>query len=105
MNEKLDQKKIRDIVKKSGSSFYWGMNILEPLKKRAMFSVYAFCRIVDDIADSEKPNQTKMSELQDWKKKVNLLYNNKSSDFLSRELLFAISKFKLLKVDFKKLEF
>ena len=41
-----------------------------------------------------------MSELQDWKKKVNLLYNNKSSDFLSRELLFAISKFKLLKVDF-----
>ena len=100
MNEKLDQKKIRDIVKKSGSSFYWGMNILEPLKKRAMFSVYAFCRIVDDIADSEKPNQTKMSELQNWKKKVNLLYNNKSSDFLSRELLFAISKFKLLKVDF-----
>lgn len=100
MNEKLDQKKIRDIVKKSGSSFYWGMNILEPMKKRAMFSVYAFCRIVDDIADSEKPNQTKMSELQDWKKKIEHLYNKKPSDFLSRELLFAISKFKLLKVDF-----
>ena len=100
MNEKLDQKKIKDIVKKSGSSFYWGMNILEPMKKRAMFSVYAFCRIVDDIADSKKLNQTKMSELQDWKKKINHLYNNKSSDFLTRELLFAISKFKLLKVDF-----
>lgn len=100
MNEKLDQKKIKKIVKKSGSSFYWGMNILEPIKKRAMFSIYAFCRIVDDIADSEKPDQTKMSELQDWKKKINLLYKNKSSDFLSRELLFAISKFKLLKQDF-----
>ena len=47
-----DQSHIKNIVKNSASSFYWGMNILENKKKRAMFAIYAFCRIVDDIADS-----------------------------------------------------
>ena len=47
-----DQSHIKNIVKNSASSFYWGMNILEYKKKRAMFAIYAFCRIVDDIADS-----------------------------------------------------
>ena len=47
-----DQIKIERIVKNSASSFYWGMKSLSKEKKRAMFSIYAFCRIVDDIADS-----------------------------------------------------
>ena len=36
-----DQIAIQNIVKKSGTSFYWGMNVLNK-KKRAMFSIYAF---------------------------------------------------------------
>ena len=47
-----DQIKIERIVKNSASSFYWGMKSLSKEKKRAMFSIYAFCRIVDDIADN-----------------------------------------------------
>ena len=47
-----DQEKVRKIILNSGSSFYWGMNILDKPKKRAMFSIYSFCRVVDYIADS-----------------------------------------------------
>ena len=47
----VDQLNVEKIVKKSGTSFYWGMKLLPEIKKRAMFSVYAFCREVDDIAD------------------------------------------------------
>ena len=49
-----DQIEVKKIVKKSGSSFFWGMNVLDSERKRAMFSIYAFCRIVDDIADELK---------------------------------------------------
>ena len=48
----VDQLNVENIVKNSGSSFYWGMKLLPEIEKRAMFSVYAFCRVVDDIADN-----------------------------------------------------
>ncbi len=54
-----DQIAIKKLVKKSGSSFFWGMNILAPEQKRAMFSIYAFCRIVDDIADDNETKKKK----------------------------------------------
>ena len=56
-----DQFEIEKIVKKSGSSFYWGMKILPNKQARAMFAVYAFCRIVDDIAD-EITNKIKITQ-------------------------------------------
>ena len=41
-----DQSEVEGIVKRSGSSFYWGMKILPKDQARAMFSIYAFagCR-------------------------------------------------------------
>ena len=35
----------------SGSSFYAAMRLLPPAERAAMFAIYAFCRVVDDIAD------------------------------------------------------
>ena len=57
-----DQLEIEKFVKKSGSSFYWGMKILPIKQARGMFAVYAFCRIVDDIAD-EIRNKIKREKL------------------------------------------
>ena len=39
----------------SGSSFYAAMRLLPPAERAAMFAIYAFCRIVDDIADEPGP--------------------------------------------------
>lgn len=95
-----DQLTVKKIVKKSGSSFYWGMNILDGEKRRAMFTLYCFCRVVDDIADSNKSKIEKSSELMQWKKKIKLVYKNKSSDFLTRELLLLVKKFSINHKDF-----
>ena len=65
----VDQLNVENIVKKSGSSFYWGMKLLPETQKRAMFSVYAFCRVVDDIADNSGTIKSKKTKLNDWKKK------------------------------------
>ena len=35
---------IEEIVKRSGSSFYWAMRRLPDEKRRAMYAIYAFCR-------------------------------------------------------------
>ncbi len=95
-----DQKKVEKIVIQSGSSFYWGMKLLEKNQKRAMFSIYSFCRIVDDIADSNLKKKEKLKELQKWIKKIDLIYKSKPVDSLSRELYFTVKKFKLEKKDF-----
>ena len=73
----IDQQNVENIVKKSGSSFFWGMKLLPKIKKRAMFSVYAFCRVVDDIADNSGKIKSKKIKLNSWKKKINNLYQKK----------------------------
>ena len=95
-----DQKKINEIVKDSGTSFYWGMKILDKEKKHAMFTIYAFCRIVDDIADNDQKKNVKLSQLNDWKSKINKIYNNFSSDSITRQLLKSKNRFDLKKEDF-----
>ena len=34
----------------SGSSFYTAMRILPRAQREAMFEIYSFCRLVDDVA-------------------------------------------------------
>lgn len=100
MSDVEDQKKINQIVRASGTSFYWGMKLLSRDRKRAMFAIYAFCRTVDDIADNDQKKKIKLSQLKDWKYKINKLYKNLPSDSITRELLRSKNKFGLKKEDF-----
>ena len=96
-----DQIAVKNIVKSSGSSFFWGMNLLDSEKKRAMFSIYAFCRIVDDIADEIKNKKLRQDELKVWKNKIKFIYDHKKSNSsLEKELKLSIEKFDLNKSDF-----
>jgi presqualene diphosphate synthase len=49
-----DQNTIAAQVRAAGTSFYWAMRLLPMHKRLGMFSVYAFCRAVDDIADGDE---------------------------------------------------
>ncbi|MDC3091489.1 squalene/phytoene synthase family protein [Rickettsiales bacterium] len=95
-----DKKKVEKIVLNSASSFYWGMNLLKKDQRRAMFSIYSFCRIVDDIADSQEPKLKKINSLNNWKKKIDLIYSEQTEDYLTRELKIAVEKYGLIKSDF-----
>ena len=96
-----DQIEVKKIVKKSGSSFFWGMNVLDSERKRAMFSIYAFCRIVDDIADEIKNKRLKIEKLKSWKKKINNIFESKKlKSSIEKELKIAVEKFQLERLDF-----
>ena len=93
---------VSNIVKKAGTSFYWGMRFLPKNKRNAMFAVYAFCRIVDDIADGELSIDEKKLKLDEWRKVINGLYqgdvprNNKIAFALKQ----VIDEFSLPKDEF-----
>ena len=48
-----DLDEVERLVRDAGTSFYRGMRVLPPDRRHAMYAIYAFCRIVDDIADEE----------------------------------------------------
>jgi phytoene synthase len=59
----------------SGSSFYAGMRVLPKPQREAMYTVYGFCRVVDDIADDQtRPISEQRAELQAWRDDVEALY-------------------------------
>jgi len=59
----------------SGSSFYAAMRLLPPAERAAMFAIYAFCRLVDDIADDPGPTtDERAASLGAWRAELAALY-------------------------------
>ena len=83
----------------SGSSFYTAMRILPRAQREAMFEIYSFCRLVDDIADSTAPHIERRLGLAEWRRHIELLYGSQPPDEL-RGLAQAVSDFSLRKEDF-----
>ncbi len=70
------------LVRASGTSFYRGMRILPPDRRVAMYAVYAFCRLVDDIADDSAPMEEKRAGLDCWRARVEALCGGHAPDGL-----------------------
>jgi presqualene diphosphate synthase len=92
---------VETIVRAAGTSFYRGMAILPPDRRHAMYAVYAFCRIVDDIADEPAEFATKLPRLDEWRARIGALYQGVADEPVSRVLLRAIRAFDLRRVDFE----
>jgi squalene synthase HpnD len=59
----------------SGSSFAAGMKVLPKAEREAMYAVYGFCRLVDDIADEQLlPIAEQQVALDAWRGHVRALY-------------------------------
>src|SRR5215469_5908674 len=84
----------------SGSSFYAGMRVLPKAEREAMYAVYGFCRIVDDIADDQTraiPEQAR--ELDAWRADVEVLYAGRAPGRAAM-LADAVARYDLDKADF-----
>ena len=84
----------------SGSSFYAGMRVLPKPERAAMYAVYGFCRIVDDIADDQvRPIAQQRAELQAWRDDIEALYAGRPAG--AAEMLGeAVHRYRLEKADF-----
>jgi phytoene synthase len=59
----------------SGSSFYAAMRLMPKVEREAMFAIYMFCRLVDDIADDgTRPRPARAEALAEWRRDLDALY-------------------------------
>jgi phytoene synthase len=92
---------VTSLVKQSGTSFYHGMKILPAPRRNAMYAIYAFCRVVDDIADEEgRDFATKQAELNEWRARIAALYEGKAEDPITGALLSVIKDYGVRRQDF-----
>ncbi|MGF6595709.1 squalene synthase HpnD [Paraburkholderia sp. GAS448] len=86
----------------SGSSFYLAMRILPAAQRDAMYQVYAFCRAVDDIADSDMPRAERAAALERWRADIDACYAGAPRASL-RALTRHIHTFHLQREDFHEM--
>ncbi len=106
---------VQTLVKRSGTSFYWGMRLLPPEKRAAMFAIYAFCREVDDIADGSVPTDgseptggsvstdDKLHALDAWRGEIEALYRQRPNRPTTFALLEPVARFDLPKDEFLRM--
>jgi presqualene diphosphate synthase len=91
---------VEAVVRTSGTSFYRGMRILPSDRRHAMYAIYAFCRMVDDIADDDSDFATKLPRLVAWRERVACLFRGEADEPITRSLVSAVNRFGLRQEDF-----
>ncbi len=92
---------IQKMVKKSGTSFFWGMRLLPSAKRNAMYTIYAFFRHIDDIVDGDAPVQEKIDLLDAWRQEIDNIYDKKvPTTDIGRKIYKNCMRFKLPKEEF-----
>jgi len=95
-----DIAQVTAMVKQAGTSFYYGMKILPAPRRDAMYGVYAFCRVVDDIADEAGPFEAKRAALDAWRSRIGAVFLGQTFDAITRTLQRAIRTYDLRAADF-----
>ncbi len=98
--KQADLDAVAALVRAAGTSFYRGMRVLPPDRRHAMYAIYAFCRIVDDIADEPGDFSRKLPELRAWRRRVADLYQGRADSAVTRVLVRAVVAFRLREEDF-----
>jgi 15-cis-phytoene synthase len=63
------------LTKKSGSNFYYSFLFLPKQRRAAMYTVYAFCKEVDDAVDEPPAGSNPQEELRRWRTELDAVYH------------------------------
>ena len=88
------------VVAGSGSSFTAGMRVLPRARREAIHALYAFCRIVDDIADGDLRVPDKRAALDAWEEEIERLFAGRPGTALGRALLAPVDRYALPREEF-----
>lgn len=92
---------VDQIIAASGSSFLAGMRLLPRQRREAIFAVYAFCRVVDDIADSHAPPCERREALALWGEEIGRVYGRAPRSPVGEELVRAAERYDLPRREFE----
>lgn len=86
---------VENMVTQSKSSFAMGMKALPRDRRGYLFAIYAYCRILDDIADEAGLRDQKLADLDLWKKRVDNMISGKPECEITRVLHDAMQNYDL----------
>lgn len=77
------------------------MHLLPKARRQAMYTLYAFCRHLDDIADEPGDRNEKLDLLRTWRKEIDNIYDTKvPATVIGRRIYKNCMRFKLPKEQF-----
>jgi 15-cis-phytoene synthase len=79
------------LTRSSGTSFYYAFRTLPAAKRRAIYALYALCRVLDDCVD--EPDGEGEAGLRRWLQEVDRCYAGAPQTELGRELAEALRRF------------
>ncbi len=104
MNQTLrvdDHAEVAEIVRQASTSFFGAMRILPLVRRQAIFAVYAFCRVVDDIADDDDLSpEIRQKGLEEWRGRIDAVYEGAPEGAIARVLSASVRQYGLEKDDF-----
>lgn len=86
----------RRITALFSKTFYTGTSLLSPLKRKAVWAIYTWCRRTDDIVDGPRVTQRSAGlrkALAEWEDRLDDIFNGKARDALDLALVDAIAHF------------
>ena len=93
----------RQVTRQQAKNFYYAFLFLPSDKRAAIYSVYAFCRHSDDIADAPGPIQYKRDQLKHWRNELDNCYSGKPNLLITRALCHTIQKYPIPRHYFEEL--
>jgi phytoene synthase len=87
-----DYARCASITRRSSSNFYYAFMLLPAERRQALYSVYAFCRFVDDIADTESVGRP-AELLARWREELERVFNGSPTHPISRALAHNVRRF------------
>jgi 15-cis-phytoene synthase len=82
------------ITNETARNFAWGIRVLPGAKRRAVAALYAFARVVDDLADQPEPAR---AELERWRASIRALPESPDGDAILVSLAHAMGRFRIPK--------
>lgn len=89
-----------EIVNGAKTSFAAGMRILSAPRRQGIYALYAFCRIVDDIADEDLPQDRRRALLDAWAAEIEALYAGHPQSVVGRALVGPVARYGLERAEF-----
>lgn len=91
MTDRTAARHVARLTAHSGSNFYYAFRLLPAPKRRAIYALYAFCRLVDDCVD--EPDGEGAAGLERWLREVRAAYAGRPETPLGQELAEAVRAF------------
>ena len=83
------------ITKESNTNFYYSFLSLHSEKRKALYSIYALCRCLDDVTDKSDNRLEASESLLRWTTEIINLYNGKPSHAVTVELKPYIDMYRI----------